>query len=303
MMMYSKLMTYRRVFFGIMMTLLFGGLLLCVGGCGTAALSAVGAAAPDKTLKSAANRPMRLYLPEASGTVVYEGAGVSIDASNTSKGYFMVKSAPNERRLKLRVTCEEQVYNYDLPSGGDYAVFPCQMGSGIYLARVMENVEADLYAQLFAAEFEVKLEQPNAPFLYPSQYVDFHASSEVVARSYLLVEGLGGDEEIVKKLYRFVVKNTDYDYDKAATVKSGYLPDPDETLRSGKGICFDYSALLASMLRAQGIPAQLVVGMVMPEGITHAWNRVFIDGEWVWMDATFDGTGHKEKDYTTERVY
>ena len=27
-----------------------------------------------------------------------------------------------------------------------------------------------------------------------------------------------------------------YDREKAASVKSGYLPDPDETLRTGKGI-------------------------------------------------------------------
>ena len=34
-----------------------------------------------------------------------------------------------------------------------------------------------------------------------------------------------------------------YDEDKAATVETGYLPDIDETLSTGKGICFDYAGL------------------------------------------------------------
>lgn len=277
--------------------------MLCAGGCGAAALSVAGAYPRAAAGENVKNRPIQLHLPEATGTVTYGGKGVTIDASNTAQGYFMVKSEPNDKRLKLQVVCGDMSYNYDLPDGGEYAVFPCQMGSGSYLVRVMENVEGSLYAQLFAQELAVELADPQTPFLYPNQFVRFDASSEAVARSYLLVEGLTDDDKIVQKLYRFVARSTAYDYDKAATVEKGYLPEPDETLASGKGICFDYSALLATMLRAQGIPTQLVIGVVMPEGISHAWNRVWLDGEWVWMDATFDGSDHKETDYTGERVY
>lgn len=69
-----------------------------------------------------------------------------------------------------------------------------------------------------------------------------------------------------------MVGNTTYDYEKAATVE-------------------------------QGIPTRLVVGVVMPEGITHAWNQAYIGGQWVWMDATFDDLNHVETDYIQERVY
>ena len=30
---------------------------------------------------------------------------------------------------------------------------------------------------------------------------------------------------------------------------------------------------------------------------------VYLDGKWIWMDTTLDGTGHKENDYITERIY
>ena len=39
-----------------------------------------------------------------------------------------------------------------------------------------------------------------------------------------------------------------YDYDKLEGLPSSYLPDVDETLTTGQGICFDYAALMAAML-------------------------------------------------------
>ena len=105
---------------------------------------------------------------------------------------------------------------------------------------------------------------------------------------------------------------------------NGYLPDVDDTLKSGKGICFDYAALMAAMLRAQNIPVKLVTGNVSPNNLSHAWNLVytrekgwiafkiyFSGGSWKLMDATFgaaegqnieDYIGNGSK-YTQLRVY
>ena len=98
----------------------------------------------------------------------------------------------------------------------------------------------------------------------------------------------------------------------------------DDTLKTGKGICFDYAALVAAMLRAQNIPTKLVVGTVSPGDLSHAWNLVytkergwiaikiyFSGGEWKLMDATFGanmGQGIEDyigdcSQYTQLRVY
>lgn len=61
---------------------------------------------------------------------------------------------------------------------------------------------------------------------------------------------------------------------------SGYVPDPDATLSSQTGICFDYASLGAAMLRSQGIPTKIVTGYVSPSNIYHAWIMVYIDGTW-----------------------
>lgn len=257
------------------------------------------AAAAGETQESGS----RLRLPEASGTVVYEGEGVTIDASNTGEGYVMIKSAPSEQRLKVCVSAQTVTYYYDLPSDGAFQTYPLQMGSGAYAVRVMENVERDLYAVRYAVELAVSLADETRPFLYPSQYVDFDANSAAVAVSNELSAGLVDPERVASKLYRFVTGHLSYDAEKARTVENGYLPDADETLLSGKGICFDYSVLLAAMLRAQGIPAKVEIGYVSPERLYHAWNRVYLDGRWVLFDAMLDGTGHRAADYAKEREY
>ncbi len=242
-------------------------------------------------------------LPEASGTIVYEGAGVTIDASHTDQGYVMIRCEASEKRLKARIATSAQTYYYDLPGGEGYSVFPLQMGDGSYTVRVMEQVENDLYALRFGVEITVALADETVPFLYPNQYVWYDASTKTVQKARELAQGLTSQTEIATAFYEYVVKHMTYDTKKAATVPNGYLPRVDESLESGTGICFDYAALLAVMLRAEGIPTKMLIGTVTPENLYHSWNSVFLEGKWVWMDPTLDGTGHKERDYITERIY
>ena len=248
-------------------------------------------------------REKALLLPEASGTIVYEGAGVTIDASHTDQGYVMIRCEASEKRLKARIATSAQTYYYDLPGGEGYSVFPLQMGDGSYTVRVMEQVENDLYALRFGVELTVVLASETVPFLYPNQYVWYDASTKTVQKARELAQGLTSQTEIAQVFYKYVVKHMTYDTKKAATVLKGYLPSADEALDSGTGICFDYAALLAVMLRSEGIPTKMLIGTVTPENLYHSWNSVYLNGEWVWMDTTLDGTGHRESDYITERVY
>ena len=79
-----------------------------------------------------------------------------------------------------------------------------------------------------------------------------------------------------------------YDDKKAETVPSGYLPDVDETLATGKGICFDYAALTTAMLRSQNIPTRLEIGY--SGKIYHAWISVYIE-DIGWIDNLIEFTG------------
>ena len=122
----------------------------------------------------------------------------------------------------------------------------------------------------------------------------------------------GGQSRKVEKIYGYVVKNVSYDKVKAKNVKSGYLPNVDTTLKTKKGICFDYAALMSAMLRSQNVPIKLIVGYT--GSVYHAWinvwsekegwieGKIYFDGKtWKLMDPTFASSG-KQSDSIMEYI-
>ena len=89
--------------------------------------------------------------------------------------------------------------------------------------------------------------------------------------------------EAVQEVYEYVIKNIVYDEKKAETVKSGYLPSVDETLKTKKGICFDYAALMTAMLRSSGIPTRLDIGYAT--NIYHAWISTYLEETGIFYEA------------------
>lgn len=239
------------------------------------------------------------FHPELAET----GQRVMLDLSAVSDGVVAV-SAQSDKRLKFQVVKGEETYNYNLASDGTPSIFPLQCGDGEYRFRVMENVVDKKYAELFSRTVDVKLSDPFAPFLRPSDYVNFNADSACVKKAAELAKTAGTPLGLVAAVYGFVCQTVRYDEELARTVKSGYLPVPDRTMLSGKGICFDYAALAASMLRSQGIPTRMVFGYVAPDQLYHAWNMFYTEetgwvtvsfevsaNSWVRLDLTFAANG------------
>lgn len=235
----------------------------------------------------------------STGSTVYSSGGSKIDASNTSEGYVMVAQSGSTKRLKVQIVKGDKKYNYNLNTGGSYEVFPLQMGSGTYNVRIMQNVEGDKYTQLFAKEISVSIKDSLLPFLYPNQYVNYTEKSSTVKKAAELCSGKKTDVEKLAAVYTWIIDNVTYDSDLASTVKSGYLPTVDTTLSTKKGICFDYAALMAAMLRSQGVPTRLIVGNVAPNSVKHSWNEVYLEGKgWVTVKVYFEGNDWERLDPT-----
>ena len=247
--------------------------------------------------------------------------GGGVDLSAVGEGYVAV-SVQDDARLKFQITKDDTTYNYDLPGDGTPTVYPLNMGSGSYTFRLMRNIADDRYAEQWSGTAEVTLDDEFQPFLRPSQQVNYSESSACVALAKELTQSCADDLEEASAVYDYVVANISYDYDKAKTVAKGYLPDPDETLSTGKGICYDYAALTAAMLRSLDIPCQLITGYVGEESLYHAWNRIYIQDQgwltveikvtgdtWKRVDATFASTGtetqtlENDSNYTTRYTY
>ncbi|MDE6168718.1 MAG: transglutaminase domain-containing protein, partial [Acetatifactor sp.] len=214
-------------------------------------------------------RESQVRVPTASGTVTYDNDIVSVDASNVGNGYVMIKYTGSVNKIKVQISRGDLTYTYDLNARDAYEVFPLSEGDGTYSVKVFENVSGKQYSQAFSQDVEVSLEDQFEPFLYPNQYVNFTQESDAVQRAAEMAAGAENDLGIVDAVYNYVIDNLTYDTEKAENVQSGYLPDVDQVLAAGKGICFDYAALMVSMLRSQDIPAKLVVGYT--GSVYHAW--------------------------------
>ena len=265
-------------------------------------------------------------LPEAvaSGTKTKKGSKAVIDYSNTQDGYVMVQfTGQTKTRIKAQVKGPTTTYTYNV-TPGTWEVFPISDGNGKYQVSVFENVSGTKYAAVTSVQMDVKLKDEFAPFLLANQYVNYKLDSKTVAKAKELVKPEMKVLDKVGAIYNFVVGNLVYDTQKAATVKSGYLPVVDTVLAEKKGICFDYAALMTSMLRSQGVPCKLVVGYAGTA--YHAWISVWsaetgwVDGaimfdgkNWQRMDPTFASSGKKSesimkyigdgKNYTVKYLY
>lgn len=231
----------------------------------------------------------KVLTPSADGVTVYQNDFASIDASNTSQGYVMVKYNGTNEKVKLQITCPDQsCYTYLISDRGAYDTFPLTAGNGSYALQVLENVAGDTYTVSLAQSINVSIEDEFLPFLYPNQYVNFHTDSKAVSKGCDLAKDTYSDLDVVQNIYNYVIKNISYDTEKAQNVSYGYVPDVDDTLSSKKGICFDYAALMTSMLRSQNIPTKLEVGY--SGDAYHAWISTYIDDKgWVDDIIQFDG--------------
>lgn len=271
--------------------------------------------------------------PAASGTKVESGRSAVIDYSNARDGYFMVKwtggGSPKVMVVVKGPTCtgSSDQYQYYLRTDGEYDVFPLSDGNGKYQVSVHKNISGTEYTNELAATINAQLDDEFAPFLRPNQYVNYTANSAAlqIAADEIAKAGAADNLSKVGVVYDYVVNALTYDTAKAKSVRYDYLPDIDKVLQEGKGICFDYAALMAAMLRSQGVPIKLVVGYTST-GQKHAWINVWtedggwVDGviffngnEWKLMDPTFASSGKQSasamkfigngKNYTAKYLY
>lgn len=257
---------------------------------------------------------------------------ITFDLSNASEGYVMASYTGDNPKVKIRIQNpgSKDYYTYDVTK--EYNVFPLTGGNGTYTFIAYENISGTKYSQLFSQSETLDIKNDYTTYLYPNQYFNFQRDSKAVSLSSEIVKSANNDLDAVKDVYEYVVNTLHYDDEKAEKAKNGelagYLPDVDVILQEQKGICFDYAALMATMLRSQNIPAKMEIGYAnMEEGaVYHAWLSVYIkdigwiddliefDGKnWSMMDPTLISDSNNSKkmrkftkdknNYTTKYVY
>lgn len=225
--------------------------------------------------------PSSIAIATFDETRAVQGPDCAIDVSHAREGYAAARGT-SSARLKLQVSCNGASYNYDLPADGSPIIVPLNMGDGSYALRVMQNTSGSNYVEILSTSTDVALESEFAPFLRPNVFCSFADDSICVRKARELTSGCATQADAVQAICEYVAHNVSYDKAKAERLSSatGYVPNPDVTLTSMSGICFDYASLGAAMLRSVGIPARIVTGYVSPDDFYHAWIMVYIDGAW-----------------------
>jgi hypothetical protein len=150
--------------------------------------------------------------------------------------------------------------------------------------------------------FKVKnTETEDMRYLAPSAYVDSdHEDIKTLAEE--LISPDMTEMEKIHAIHRWVTSNIEYDYE-AYLKGENVMRTASETIKRGKGVCRDYSFVVAALARAVNIPAKVVYGNARDAGgwgaQLHAWNELYIDGRWVIVDTTWDAGYIKKGEFVS----
>ena len=118
-------------------------------------------------------------------------------------------------------------------------------------------------------------------YLKPDPYIQSD-DPEVMALAKQITDGIENPCRKVEAIINWLQLNI-------RKVPSVTIPTATDVLRERRGDCNEHAVLFAALARASGIPTDIVVGLIYQDGAYyyHAWNMVYIGGEWIFVDPIF----------------
>lgn len=156
------------------------------------------------------------------------------------------------------------------------------LASGTYMSKYVKRYELYWQEGNFPEKTNLKIEV-NLKFKYGKVEVDTYFS-----QMHELATQLKKDTtyDSVKAVHDYIVKN--YEYDDSLTNYLDY-----EGYQTGLMVCQGYCMAAFYLLSDMGIPVRFVSGASVDyqADANHAWNVVYVDGNWYNMDVTWDDKG------------
>lgn len=212
-------------------------------------------------------------------------ANSSIVLSVLNQNQIKLESDIFGRDMRVMVEKDNKKYYYSLLDSVEY--FPLQLGSGDYSIKILKNIEGNRYSVLKSQALTVK-EVPNNVYLTSSQPVYWKESKLLMDVRKDIFSTRDSDLTKIRKAYNYILTNYTYDFNKIDTISNEYVPVMDSVINDKSGICYDFAAVFAGLLRSEGIQTKLVKGYRSDLNGYHAWNEVLYRGKWVIIDTTYD---------------
>ena len=229
---------------------------------------------------------------------LYVYGNVTINTEKILQGLVQVQYTGDlTKQVKVMVEANGDKNVYKIRNNNP-GYIPLQMGKGTYKINVLQQIEGTKYKPLISQSIEVDNVDTQQMFTSPSLLVDFNSTMKAI-QGYSALTKDQSKNDTIQSMYKALVTKYSYDFEKIKNLPNDYVPVIDEMYISKKGICYDYSVMLASLLRYNGIPTKLIMGYAPDIAEYHAWNEILIDGQWVAVDTTYDSQYEKAKlDYT-----
>lgn len=106
-----------------------------------------------------------------------------------------------------------------------------------------------------------------------------------------IIDNHMSDRDKVKAVHDWIINNTVYDYH---NYLNGTIPDASYEIQgvmlNGTAVCSGYAKAFDYFMYVLKIEHQYLTGVAYngEESGGHAWNRVMIDGNWLYIDCTWD---------------
>ena len=195
---------------------------------------------------------------------------ISVSLPENIKGKQIIKEltySPEPKQITRENGRKTAVYEFENPPQVTKITVSGQAGIRTYdLMSAQENPNAE--KQTFIEK----------KYILPEQFIE-SKDGVIVSRA----KELRGSTKLqtIKNIYYFVQRNMRYDVSKDTVGAK-------ELLKTRKGKCSDYAALMVALLRANSIPARVVSGnIVAKDSVQHTWVEVnFEDLGWVEFEPT-----------------
>lgn len=227
------------------------------------------------------------------------------------------KDYGKDYRINIQKDNKSYTYKFNSPK----EILPTQFGEGEYLIQILKLKERKIedgkskstYSIIKKMKLNIeiistvdnKFENKNKDnlnidkntiiYLTSTQPIYWEHKDAVIEKAQELAINSKTASEKIQNIYEYIINNIKYDTEKIKGLEISYIPDIDEVLKEQKGICYDYAALLAGMLRSQGIPTKLVTGYNKDILEFHAWNEIYVNDTWEIIDTTYDASFKNSK--------
>ena len=231
-----------------------------------------------------------------AGLAANAQAIVSFNKESISKGIIGIKYTNSvTKKTKVLIQYKDIKYQYNIKSGESFVNFPLQLGNGQYTIGVYEQIEDTKYANVATETVNLTLDDSTKVYLASIQLIDWTDKMKTATLAKELTKNKKTEAEKIEVCYQYMVQQFKYDFAKLQSLQYDYVPVIDDVLKRKLGICYDYSAVYASMLRSLGIKSKLIMGYTPNVKEYHAWNEVFTGGKWVTVDTTYDSQMYQAK--------